>query len=52
MAVGLGIPIVGDRLYGRPDAGDAGRLLLHAEAIGFVHPHTGRPISATRSAPF
>jgi tRNA pseudouridine32 synthase / 23S rRNA pseudouridine746 synthase len=52
MAVGLGIPIVGDRLYGRPDGGEAGRLLLHAEAIGFVHPHTGRPISATRSAPF
>jgi tRNA pseudouridine32 synthase/23S rRNA pseudouridine746 synthase len=33
---GLGVPIVGDRLYGRVDT----RLLLHAEAIGFVHPHT------------
>jgi tRNA pseudouridine32 synthase / 23S rRNA pseudouridine746 synthase len=33
---GLGVPIVGDRLYGRADS----RLLLHAEAIGLVHPHT------------
>jgi tRNA pseudouridine32 synthase/23S rRNA pseudouridine746 synthase len=33
---GLGVPIVGDRLYGRADI----RLMLHAEAIGFVHPHT------------
>jgi tRNA pseudouridine32 synthase/23S rRNA pseudouridine746 synthase len=51
-AVGLGAPIVGDRLYGRPDGGEMGRLLLHAEAIAFVHPHTGRQVSATRKAPF
>ena len=31
---GLGVPIKGDRLYGRGE----GRLCLHAEAIEFVHP--------------
>ncbi|HUS31928.1 MAG TPA: RluA family pseudouridine synthase [Kofleriaceae bacterium] len=49
MAVGLGAPIVGDRLYGRSDGG---RLMLHAEALGFVHPHTGSRVAATREAPF
>lgn len=34
---GLDAPIVGDALYGKP----AGRLMLHAEAIGFRHPVTG-----------
>ncbi|HTL31940.1 MAG TPA: RluA family pseudouridine synthase, partial [Kofleriaceae bacterium] len=51
-AVGLGAPIVGDRLYGRTEADPLGRLLLHAEAIGFVHPHTGSPIAVTRKTPF
>ncbi|HSD89727.1 MAG TPA: RluA family pseudouridine synthase [Kofleriaceae bacterium] len=51
-AVGLGAPIVGDRLYGRPGAADGERLLLHAEAIAFVHPHTGERVAVTRSAPF
>ncbi len=45
---GLGLPIVGDRLYGRPDA----RLLLHAEAIGFVHPHTQEHLVWRDPAPF
>jgi tRNA pseudouridine32 synthase/23S rRNA pseudouridine746 synthase len=45
---GLGVPIVGDRLYGRPDA----RLLLHAEAIGFVHPHTHERLVRHSVAPF
>lgn len=47
-AVGLGAPIVGDRLYGRPDK----RLMLHAEQLAFVHPHTGERVVVTRSAPF
>ncbi len=47
-ALGLGAPIVGDRLYGR--AGE--RLLLHAEAIAFVHPHTGARVEITSPAPF
>jgi tRNA pseudouridine32 synthase/23S rRNA pseudouridine746 synthase len=35
-ASGIGVPIVGDPLYGR--ARD--RMYLHAEALSFVHPHT------------
>jgi tRNA pseudouridine32 synthase/23S rRNA pseudouridine746 synthase len=45
---GIGVPIVGDRLYGRPD----GRLMLHAEAIGFVHPHTHEHLVRHSVAPF
>ena len=47
-AQGIGVPIVGDRLYGRP----ADRLLLHAEAIDFVHPRTQERLSFEQSAPF
>lgn len=45
---GIGVPIVGDRLYGRAD----GRLLLHAEAVAFVHPHTQERLRFEHSAPF
>jgi tRNA pseudouridine32 synthase/23S rRNA pseudouridine746 synthase len=45
---GLGIPIVGDRLYGRP----AARLLLHAERLAFAHPHAGTRIELELPAPF
>jgi tRNA pseudouridine32 synthase/23S rRNA pseudouridine746 synthase len=45
---GLGAPIVGDRLYGRA----ADRLMLHAEALGFVHPHTGARVDLVVGAPF
>ena len=38
---GLNCPIVGDRLYGTA----AGRLMLHAQSITFVHPVTGAVIS-------
>jgi tRNA pseudouridine32 synthase/23S rRNA pseudouridine746 synthase len=48
-AVGLGAPIVGDRLYGRATAP---RLLLHAEAVAFAHPRTGATISVELPAPF
>jgi tRNA pseudouridine32 synthase/23S rRNA pseudouridine746 synthase len=46
---GIGVPIVGDRLYGRPGTE---RLMLHAEAIAFVHPHTHERLSFEQSAPF
>ncbi|HYO51215.1 RluA family pseudouridine synthase [Archangium sp.] len=46
--LGLGAPIVGDRLYGREDV----RLLLHAESLSFRHPETGRLVSFERRAPF
>ena len=45
---GIGVPIVGDRLYGRPDA----RLMLHAEALRFVHPHKMEQLSFEYPAPF
>jgi 23S rRNA pseudouridine1911/1915/1917 synthase len=34
-----GVPIVGDRVYGKPDG--APRLMLSASTLGFVHPTTG-----------
>ncbi len=45
---GLGVPIVGERLHGRGDA----RLLLHAEAMTFTHPRTGRRMEFESPAPF
>ena len=36
---GLGLPIVGDSLYGQPQAGE--RLMLHAKEITFHHPTSG-----------
>jgi len=47
-ACGIGIPIVGDRLYGIP----SDRLLLHAEAIRFVHPQTNKVCEFVQRAPF
>ncbi len=38
--LGLNAPIVGDNLYGR-EAAQAGRLLLHASYLNFLHPATG-----------
>ncbi|MBN1209017.1 MAG: RluA family pseudouridine synthase [Myxococcaceae bacterium] len=46
--LGLGAPIVGDRLYGH----EAERLLLHAESLSFTHPRTGRRVSFERPSPF
>lgn len=45
---GLDAAICGDRLYGRP----SGRLMLHAEALSLVHPHTGQPVLLRAPAPF
>lgn len=47
---GLGMPILGDRLYGGGDL--APRLLLHAEKLGFWHPYTGAWVKFEASAPF
>ncbi|MFE8601935.1 pseudouridine synthase [Archangium violaceum] len=46
--LGLGAPVSGDRLYG----GDDTRLMLHAEALTFVHPHTGVRVELECRAPF
>ena len=63
--LGLGAPIVGDRLYGgRAHLGGVTaapgttlvdgtpRLMLHAARLAFVHPHTGERITVERAAPF
>ena len=47
-AAGLAAPILGDRLYGR----GGGRLCLHAEALEFTHPVTGRRMKFERRAEF
>lgn len=47
-ADGLGVPIAGDRLYGRK----AGRLCLHAESVTFVHPASGKEMTFERKAGF
>ncbi|MFL5347363.1 MAG: pseudouridine synthase, partial [Hyalangium sp.] len=46
--LGLGAPIVGDRLYGQDDT----RLMLHAESVTFIHPHTGERLELESPAPF
>lgn len=47
-AYGLGMPIVGDRLYGRP----AERLHLHAHSLEFTFPLDGHPYSFLSPVPF
>ena len=47
-SLGLGRPILGDRLYGTP----SDRLYLHAESLTFTHPLTGIPLTFTEPAPF
>lgn len=45
--MGLNAPIVGDLLYGSP----AGRLMLHAFSVSFVHPVTGVKVEISASVP-
>lgn len=46
--LGLNCPIVGDELYGKK----ADRLYLHAEALEFIHPHTGEILKITQESEF
>ncbi len=48
--LGLGHPIVGDRLYGTAEEGQ--RLLLHAMLLSFIHPVTGERLTFTSDAEF
>jgi tRNA pseudouridine32 synthase/23S rRNA pseudouridine746 synthase len=48
--LGLGCPIVGDRLYGSGRPGQP--LLLHATWLQFQHPATGAPMDFFSPAPF
>ncbi len=55
----LGVPLLGDRTYGRPPrepkvraiAEALGRQALHARVLGFVHPATGQRLSFTSEPP-
>lgn len=47
---GLGIPIVGDRLYG--ERRERERLMLHAGYLEFTHPVTGERMEFREKAPF
>ncbi len=47
---GFGMPIIGDTLYGSCDEGE--RLMLHASALSFTHPSSGRRMSFSSPAPF
>lgn len=48
-AAGLGHPILGDELYGGPEAP---RLMLHASWISFLEPGTKRRVEFASGAPF
>jgi len=49
----LGHSILGDRLYASPDgAAQAARLMLHASALAFRHPRSGRTRHFFSRAPF
>ena len=46
---GLGMPILGDPLYGFEPSN---RMYLHATRLSFVHPVTNEPITIESPAPF
>lgn len=49
----IGHAILGDGLYATPaQLLKAGRLMLHAEMLGFTHPMTGEPMEIIDKAPF
>lgn len=50
--MGLGMPIVGDRLYGLITGNASERLLLHAHNVEFTFPIDGRHYSFESSVPF
>lgn len=50
-AVGLGAPILGDRLYGNSDDG-VDRLHLHARQLQFTHPQLGNLLAWQTETPF
>ena len=47
----IGHPILGDALYGAGDS-EGRRLLLHAQAVSFVHPLHGERMAVSRDPPF
>ena len=49
---GLGVAIVGDRIYGRGPDATVPRMMLHAASLRFVHPWTGQAIEVESPVPF
>ena len=49
-SLGLGVPIIGDPLYGNGD--EPGKLKLHAKYLAFTHPETGERMSFNSKVPF
>ena len=49
---GLGIPILGDRLYGKGYDAGASRLHLHARELGFEHPYLRERMQLKVETPF
>ncbi len=47
---GLGMPIIGDHLYGKREEGE--RLLLHAATLTFTHPRMGKKMHFKSPCPF
>ena len=55
----LGCPLLGDKVYGRPPrdlavraiADELGRQALHARALGFIHPATGKKMAFSSTPP-
>jgi 23S rRNA pseudouridine1911/1915/1917 synthase len=41
----IGHPVLGDRLYGRPQPTEPPRVFLHAAELQFTHPITGQPLA-------
>lgn len=48
----IGHPILGDRLYGNRLGYAADRLMLHAQALDFIHPYTLAPLALSCAIPF
>ena len=46
----IGLPVVGDRVYGVPDLG-LERQFLHAARLAFPHPFTGKPVEVESPLP-
>jgi 23S rRNA pseudouridine1911/1915/1917 synthase len=46
-----GLPVAGDRRYGRPMRGDPPRTALHARRLGFAHPRSGVTLDLTSPLP-
>jgi tRNA pseudouridine32 synthase / 23S rRNA pseudouridine746 synthase len=49
-ALGLGCPIIGDRLYGRGQEGET--MMLHASSLSFLHPFTNKRLTFNSPASF